>query len=182
MVSATLLCSGPMTRGIRLTLFTLAALTLGACGKGDGGGPASEPPKMETPKASAQSVTAAFKARSGPQALAIMPTAELLKKSFDCPGDELGKQLAGARDRVPKEFVQVPADMDVALGQFDKQGTEETVYKPGETFEGCKVKEAVTVHKSRLELQISKGGKTEYQNKTWRFFKFGTEEKWYFLD
>ncbi len=155
-------------------------LTLG-CGK-DGGGGAPLPPKMDSPRATADAVAKAFGERSPQQALALMPTPELLKKHFECPDDSLGKRLTGKRDGAAKEFEKVPADMAIRVGEFDKQGTEEKLYKAGETYQGCKVLAPVTAHKSRLELHITKGGKTDYDGETWLFLKFGEEEKWYFFD
>jgi hypothetical protein len=156
-------------------------LALGACGK-SADGPASEPPKMETPKASATWLAKAINDRKAAAGLALLPSDDAVRKALDCPGDEIVKRLTEQRAKAPKDFEKLPPDTTVALGAFDKEGTEEKILKPGETYEGCKTKIMVTVHKARLELQFTKGGKTDYDGETWTFLKFGEEEKWYFVD
>jgi len=156
-------------------------LALGACGK-SGDKAAPPPPKMDTPKDSAGEIVKALQEREPKLALAVLVTDDLINQTFECPGGELIKRLTTTRNDVPRRLEKLDKTATVRLGEFDKDGTEEKVLKPGETFEGCKVKATVTVHKSRLELEVTKDGKINYHREAWHFLRFGDEEKWYFFD
>jgi hypothetical protein len=170
-----------MLRDMARWMSVVLALGLAGCGKGGESGTAPPPPKMDTPRATADAVAQAFKARSGKLAAALMPSDDQLKQAFGCPANELVTRLTGKRASAAKDFEKVPADMGVAVGEFDKQGTVEKLYKAGETYEGCKVKAPVTVHKSRLELAITKDGKVDYDGETWTFLKLAGDDKWYYV-
>jgi hypothetical protein len=146
------------------------------CGKGGTAGP---PPKTDTPRAVADGIMQAFKDRSAAEAVALLPTEDQLKAAFDCP--QVLDRLKSRKDSADKDFAQAPKDMTIELGGFDKFGTEDKLIKAGQDWDGCKVNAPVTVHTSKLVLRMTKDGKTDFDNETWTFLKFGDEEKWYYF-
>jgi hypothetical protein len=154
----------------------LVVVCVVGCDKGGSKGPA---PKIDTPRGVADGIMQAFKDRSAAEAVALLPSEDQLKQTFDCP--QMLDRLKQRKDSADKDFTQAPKDMTIELGAFDKFGTEEKLYKVNQEVDGCKVKAPVTVHTSKLELRMTKDGKTDFDNETWTFLKFGDEEKWYYF-
>jgi hypothetical protein len=161
----------------RLALALLALATV-ACGKKEA--PTAAPRyAMDTPRATAEAIVLAFKERSADIALALLPPDELIRKHFDCPEDGMVKAVAARRANAPKNFAAAPKDLVVELGAFDKSGSSDQQLRVGDEFEGCKAKALATVHKSKVDLRITQGGNTRFDEETWTFLKLGDAPKWY---
>ncbi len=160
-----------------------STLALAMCGLGCGKSapPPPAPITMDSPRATADQLLRAFRERSAQIALALLPPDDLLKKSFDCPNDELVSAVKARRDRAPKDFGEVPKDMTIEIGTFDKSGSGDSQLRAGDPFQGCKAKGLINVHTSKVDLRLTKDGKTEFDSETWTFLKFGDDAKWYYF-
>ncbi len=155
--------------------YLLVLALLGACKGGDASLP---PPKMDTPRATADSVVAAVKARSVPGIVATMPTQEQLAKVLDCDVAAVAQKL---KERAERELAEVPEGNTLEIGGFDKFGSEDKAFRAGEDWDGCKVKAPFTVHKSKVELHLLHDTKTDFKDAMLRFAQFPGDEKWYYL-
>jgi hypothetical protein len=153
------------------------ALVVG-CGKG-GGAATTTTVKMDTPRATADGLVKAVSERNANLAVSLLPPAELVKASFDCPEDQLNKAIQAKRESAAKEMADAPKGLAVDIAAFDKSGTQEKQLRIGDTWEGCKAKALVTVHASKIDLRMTQDGKTEFDGETWTFLKLGDDPKWY---
>ncbi len=157
------------------------AMGLGVgCGKKDGAEGNSAPVNMETPRGTADGIVRAFNEKNPNLAVSLLPPVDLVKKTFDCPADELAKRLQQNKDGAAKAIGGgAGGTMDIAA--FDKSGTTEKQLRVGDDFQGCKVKALVTVHESKIDFRMTKDGKVDFDGETWTFLKFGDEAKWYYF-
>src|SRR5262249_4660752 len=126
---------------------SLAFLAIIGC-KGGGGSGDLPPAKMDTAKATAESLIVALKAKNLAAIQALLPGPDQLGKVLDCDVGAVATRLKGEAE---KELKDVPEGNTVELGAFDKFGSEEKAFKPGEDWQGCKLKAAWSVHKSKVE-------------------------------
>lgn len=158
----------------------LAVVLVAGCGKGSG--PAvTGSVKMDSPRAVADGMMLAYKEHNPKLAGTLIVSDELLKKHLACPDDSLAKRVAARRAKLDAEFGQPPADTVIELAKFDKLGTKERQLRNGDEFEGCKAKGLIKSHSSRVELRLTKGGRTEFDDDSWLFAQLGEEPTWYWV-
>jgi hypothetical protein len=154
------------------------ALALAGCGKKTPEAPAATPVKMENPRATADTLVAAYQQRNPELAVALLPPESLLRSSFDCPEDQLVKRVAKDKETAPGVFAKArPRE----IAAFDKSGTEHQQLRVGDEWRGCKAKAVIDVHNSKMDLRITEDGKTEFESETWTFLKFSEDPNWYYI-
>jgi hypothetical protein len=155
-------------------LALLPVLVLGACKGGD----SLPPAKMDTARSTADSVAAAFKAKSAAGLDALLPTAEQLAKVVDCDTAAVVQKL---KDKVEQDLKDVPDGTTVEIGVFDKFGTEDRQLKVGDDWDGCKVKTPFTIHRSKVELHLLHDNKTDFKDVLMPFAQLPDDPKFYYL-
>jgi hypothetical protein len=121
--------------------------------------------------------------RGQPEAfLAVLPPDEALEETFDCGhGDTLRGVFQRKRDEARAELAaRRAAGHRVKLHVFDGEGSATDELGVGDLFEGCTVKRPVTVHRARVSVSLSKGGRADRDLETWNFLQFEPEGPWYF--
>ena len=156
---------------------SIAFVALIGC-KGGGGSGDVPPPKMDSAKSTAESLVVALKAKSLPAVQALLPGPDQLGKVLDCDVAALATKLKAEAE---KELKDVPEGNTVELGAFDKFGSEEKAFKVGDEWQGCKVKAAWSLHKSKVELHFLHESKTDFKDVVMRFAQFPGDDKWYYL-
>lgn len=153
----------------------LMGVALVAAGCGAGG------PGYESPEAGAKAIAEAFSSKNEKAAENLLPPEELLKAHFDCPEDQLVKKRQKRLADWPAELAKAPAGMKMEVTGFDaEKSSTETLAKDAD-YNGCKVKEPVTVQKIKAKLKITVEGKVEEENEGFAFAKFGDKNRWYFF-
>jgi hypothetical protein len=150
-----------------------------ACGKTET--KAAPTINMETHRGTADALMTAFAQRDAKLAVSLLPPADMLKAHFDCPGDQLVKEVQQRAERATKDITEVPKGVVMEIAAYDKSGSATKQLRAGDEFQGCKAKSPVTVHDSRIDLRTSQDGKTEFAAETFTFLKFGDEPKWFYL-
>lgn len=159
--------------GLLAALSTCVAGLLVAC---------ASPADMNTPRAVAERVAAALDRGDAGGFLAMLPADGDLERTFDCGrGDNLRAAVQRRREDAPAEFAaRRQAGHRVRLVQFDQPGTQTVELLPGDVFHGCTVRQAVKVHRSRVELSLSKSGRMDLDQETWVFLRFTPDGPWNF--
>lgn len=143
----------------------------------------SSPPDTSTPRAVADRVVTSLDRGDAAEFLTVLPAEADLAKTFDCGrNDTLRNSLQRRREDAPAEFAaRRQAGHRVRLVQFDKAGSTTVEMVPGDVFQGCTVLTPVTVHRSRVELSLSKSGRMDVDQETWTFVRFSAEGPWSFV-
>lgn len=143
----------------------------------------SSPSASNTPRAVADQVVAALDKGDAAAFLAVLPAETELTRTFDCGrNDTLRNALQRRREDAPAEFAaRRQAGHRVRLMQFDKAGTTTVELAPGDVFQGCNVLTSVTVHRSRVELSLSKSGRMDLDQETWTFVRFTVDGPWSYV-
>ncbi len=162
----------PATPGLgkRLALGMAAVALLSGC--------RGEP--TATPRSVAETVVAALDKGDVARFLAVLPTEDRLGEVFDCGrADTLRAALRRRLDDVPAEFeARKRANFRVRLIAFDGPGSESVELAPGDVFHGCTARVAVAVHRSRVTVSRTRGGRLEETDETWTFLQFDPEGPW----
>lgn len=142
----------------------------------------ASPADTSTPRAVAERVVAALDRGDAASFLANLPTDTDLERTFDCGrANSLLAATQRRREDAPAEFAaRRQAGHKVRLVQFDQPGTQSVELLPGDVFHGCTVRQAVKVHRSRVELSLSKSGRMDLDQETWVFLRFTPDGPWTF--
>ena len=84
-------------------------------------------------------------------------------------------------ERWPEELAKAPAGMTMEIGAINAEESKTETLAKDADYEGCKVKEPVTIRALRLTLKITVDGKVDDDGETMRFVKFGDKERWYYF-
>lgn len=139
-------------------------------------------PDTSSPRAVAERVAGALDRGDAAAFLAMLPADTDLERTFDCGrADNLRAALQRRREDAPAEFAaRRQAGHKVRLVKFDQPGTQSVELLPGDVFHGCTVRQAVKVHRSRVELSLSKSGRMDLDQETWVFLRFTPDGPWTF--
>lgn len=149
-------------------------MVAGGCGAAGG-------PGFESPEAGAKALAEAYTAKDEKLVERAAPSEEQLKAHFDCPEDQLVKRRQERVAGWPKELAKMPAGFKMEVTGFvEDKATTETLAKDAD-YQGCKVKEPVTIKKVKAMLKIVAEGKEETENESFTFVKFGDKERWFFF-
>jgi hypothetical protein len=142
----------------------------------------SSPSDTSSPRAVAERVVAALDKGDAGAFLAVLPNDTDLERTFDCSrGNSLRGALQRRREDAPAEFAaRLHAGHRVRLMRFDQPGTSTVELVPGDTYQGCSVLQSVMVHRSRVELSLSKSGRMDLDQETWTFLRFSADGPWTF--
>lgn len=143
----------------------------------------SSPAASNTPRAVADQVITALDKGDASAFLAVLPAEAELTHAFDCGrNDTLRNALQRRREDAPAEFAaRRQAGHRVRLVQFDKAGSSTVELVPGDVFQGCTVLTPVTVHRSLVELSLSKSGRMDLDQETWTFVRFTADGPWSYV-
>jgi len=135
-----------------------------------------------TPRSVAETVVAALDRGDRQRFVAVLPTEDKLGEFFDCGRvDTLRAGLRRRLDDVPAEFeARKKANFRVRLVAFDGPGSESEELVPGDVFHGCSARASVAVHRSRVTLSRTRGGRLEETQETWTFLQFEPEGPWFY--
>ena len=135
-----------------------------------------------SPRAVATLVVSALDKGDAAAFMGVLPTDSQLESTFDCGRtNQLLAALQRRREDAPAEFAaRRQAGHRVRLVQFDRPGSATTTLEVGDVFHGCAARVPVTVHRSRIELSLSKAGRIDVDTETWTFLRFTPEGPWYF--
>ncbi len=138
-------------------------------------------PGYDTPEAAAKAMAEGFTKKDAKAAERMLPPEDKLKAHFDCPDDKLVKGRQKRLERWPEELAKAPAGMTMEIGAINAEESKTETLAKDADYEGCKVKEPVTIRALRLTLKITVDGKVDDDGETMRFVKFGDKERWYYF-
>jgi len=135
-----------------------------------------------SPRAVATLVVTALDKGDAATFMGVLPSDSQLESTFDCGRTPQGlASLQRRREDAPAEFAaRRQAGHRVRLVHFDRPGSTTTTLEVGDVFHGCAARVPVTVHRSRIELSLSKSGRIDVDIETWTFLRFTPEGPWYF--
>ncbi len=135
-----------------------------------------------TPRSVADAVVSALDKGDARRFTAVLPPTDLLSDAFDCGrADTLRAALQRRLDDVPAEFeARRQANFRMRLVAFDEAGSETASLAIGDVFHGCTARRAVTLHRSKLRLSRTRGGRNEEVAEVWTFLRFEPDGPWYY--
>lgn len=136
----------------------------------------------ESPHTVAETVVAAFDQGDVERFLAVLPSEESLGRAFDCGrADTLRAALRRRLDELRSEFdSRKQANFRMRLLAFDEPGSETLELAPGDVFQGCTARTALTVHRARVSIARKRGGRNDDSHETWTFMRFDADGPWYY--
>lgn len=148
------------------------AVVLGGC---------AAPPNA-SPRTVADVVVKALDQGDVPGFLAVLPSEDQLGEAFDCGhADTLRAALRRRLDDLRAELeARREAHFRTRISAWDEAGSETVELAPGDVFQGCAARAAVTVHRSRLTLTRTRGGRNDNARETWTFLRFEPDGPWYY--
>lgn len=139
-------------------------------------------PPNTSPRSVADAVIKALDQGDVQRFLAVLPTEDQLGEAFDCGhADTLRAALRRRLDDLRAELeARREAHFRTRLLGWDEDGSETVELEPGDVFMGCAARVPLTVHRSRLTLQRTRGGRNDNARETWTFLRFESDGPWYF--
>jgi len=136
----------------------------------------------DSPRAVADTVVGALDQGDVQRFLSVLPAEAQLGQAFDCGhSDTLRTALRRRLDDLRSELeARRNANFRMRLLAFDEPGSETTELAPGDVFQGCTVRTAVVVHRSRVALSRKRAGRNEDTRELWTFLRFERDGAWFY--